>query len=1080
MDDEVPTILDTEKMIDTNSNGDLNEIIHGSKVLNSANILVQEMLSNLEINQEDELQPLYEYCLEILFRIMFLLHAEASSRLPVVHNSSKEIISMEHILSHLEERNMLGEGWDPEGGVLWDLFHQFSNVIHDRLGGSLFNQSCWDECHVSDDVFAEVLLLVSHTTSEGESTGPKKLVRIPYQEIEIEIFGSIYETLLEYSPIIAEQRYVWDIKQGWPIPTPDPEQKLHRDFGIEPTEIGDFALIPGDERFVTGSHYTPSTLTAILVKKHLDRLVIGKNSYELIDLLTIDPAMGSAAFLIQYVRDLAGRYAELVAQEIQDETFDFKYSHSDSEWLEEDDSPLAHSTRWGGCDPLSEEAIFDHRRLILERCVYGVDLNPMAVKLAKYSLWLLTVNGDVPLTFLDAHLKCGNSLVGGKLRNICIDEESLNSTDWPKLAKANNNYLGEIKEGALESAKLGRTDLQYKLKNAKKKQKFLDHKARLGSEQKTLFAFADDGGSDESLKTDEEEISEDMATRRADFINSMSFTPYTLPWLDVVQLLEELSLQRSALRSTRQHTIDSMKAKEEGFNQIEYNSKIRQFLKELLDLACASWWWPTQKEVVENDLSHPLISSEINSYAIWLANDLGILEDIESICGEIPEHMKSTQSDVSRYQIIRDMVRKITERELFFHWELEFPEILIHGLDNGSPGFNSVNGNPPFIDSETMVNNFPRAREFMASMYESASGNWDMFVPFVEKFVSLSRFDGYVGSVIPLVFFSSDYSAKIHEQLFEHNRVLECMDFTERNFFSAVSIPIGAVLIQTGVIESEDSETSFITYRTEEDDIINTTTNATQQNLPPGYVSIFFNPSFDVAALFDSDLPRLRDVCTCTDGATTSEAYLIAEHVRDAGEDEELGPESIRLVNTGTIDPYRLLWGESKISYLGFKGLRPVISDTALAEINPRRLEQARIDKVVVGGMGKIIEAAVAPVGVLCGKSTVQIVPREDICPYALAAVLNSTWFNELYKAIYGGRGFGEGSMNIGPRQIECMPTPPSTYFLEGTDEFDSNSIEISNHTLSVVGRHLSLNSIEESQEYEIIDLAQFIIPGFK
>ena len=98
--------------------------------------------------------------------------------------------------------------------------------------------------------------------------------------------------------------------------------------------------------------------------------------------------MGSAAFLVQACRYLAEAYGRArIAAGVDDD------------------------------GRISQEELASYKRRVAERCLYGTDLNPMAVELAKVSLWLETLSGDRPLTFLDAHLRCGNALVGAPLRN---------------------------------------------------------------------------------------------------------------------------------------------------------------------------------------------------------------------------------------------------------------------------------------------------------------------------------------------------------------------------------------------------------------------------------------------------------------------------------------------------------------------------------------------------------------------------------------------------------------------------------------------------------------------------------------
>jgi len=147
-------------------------------------------------------------------------------------------------------------------------------------------------------------------------------------------------------------------------------------------------LQPTDERRRTGSHYTPRTLTAPIVKYALEpafeRLAPDATPEQILDLKVCDPAMGSGAFLVEACRALAARLTEA--------------------W-----------SRHPGTKPTippDEDEELHARRLVAQRCLYGVDKNPLATDLAKLSLWLATLARDHEFTFLDHALKCGDSLVG--------------------------------------------------------------------------------------------------------------------------------------------------------------------------------------------------------------------------------------------------------------------------------------------------------------------------------------------------------------------------------------------------------------------------------------------------------------------------------------------------------------------------------------------------------------------------------------------------------------------------------------------------------------------------------------------
>lgn len=175
-----------------------------------------------------------------------------------------------------------------------------------------------------------------------------------------------------------------------------------------------YMVASGSDRRETGAHYTPKSLTEVIVKETLDPLVyIGpadgapkekwrlKTPSQLLDLKICDPAMGSGAFLVQVCRYMAERVVEA-------------WEHAEGEGKAITAAGLVIDTL-GGAEPLRrdlDERLVVASRMVAERCLYGVDMNPLAVELAKLSIWLVTLAKGRPFGFLDHNLRCGDSLLG--------------------------------------------------------------------------------------------------------------------------------------------------------------------------------------------------------------------------------------------------------------------------------------------------------------------------------------------------------------------------------------------------------------------------------------------------------------------------------------------------------------------------------------------------------------------------------------------------------------------------------------------------------------------------------------------
>ena len=169
------------------------------------------------------------------------------------------------------------------------------------------------------------------------------------------------------------------------------EPVLDKDATPDLVPEGAVVLQPSEERRRSGSHYTPRTLTEPIVRTTLEPILARLHDHDgrpprpeqILDLKVCDPAMGSGAFLVETCRQLGDALIEA--------------------WHVHDAVPEI---------PPDEDEVVFARRLIAQRCLYGVDRNPVAVDLAKVSIWLVTLAKEHPLTFLDHALRHGDSLVG--------------------------------------------------------------------------------------------------------------------------------------------------------------------------------------------------------------------------------------------------------------------------------------------------------------------------------------------------------------------------------------------------------------------------------------------------------------------------------------------------------------------------------------------------------------------------------------------------------------------------------------------------------------------------------------------
>jgi hypothetical protein len=301
----------------------------------------------------------FEQALTIVYRILFLLFAEARHLVPLWHPVYRESYSLDALRASIERG-------DHSAG-LWDTLRAVSRLAHGgcRAGdlrvtpfnGRLFAPArtpLAERRNLDDEAVRRALVaLATRPTADRVAREP-----IAYRDLGVEQLGAVYETLLDYAP---------RVESATPK-TRAPVVSLHRGSGL---------------RKATGTFYTPQPLAHFLVRRTLTPLVADRTPDEILRLKVVDPAMGSGAFLVAACQYLAQAYEDALLR-----------------------TSACHAS------DLGPRELVSIRRTIAERCLYGVDLNPMAVQLARLSLWLATLAADRPLSFLDHHLQCGDSLLG--------------------------------------------------------------------------------------------------------------------------------------------------------------------------------------------------------------------------------------------------------------------------------------------------------------------------------------------------------------------------------------------------------------------------------------------------------------------------------------------------------------------------------------------------------------------------------------------------------------------------------------------------------------------------------------------
>jgi len=409
--------------------------------------------NGLDPHDEATLRLIHENALVVLYRLLFVFFAEDRGLLPCDDGHYKSY-SLRRIQQGVNQRlRNNNQPFLPAARSLWDeLCNLFclidqgcttadGQVIIPAYNGGLFSPerypyisrtarpsySRWD---IGDDYLAEVIDRLAYRRARWDQPGTED---IDYATLQVQHLGSIYEGLLEFLPRVADEDLVETVEDGRPVYKPATGGSQPRAVRKQPPRRvakGQIYLITDrGERKATGSYYTPEYIVNYIVEhtlgpladeaarqtaqirkeidelgKRLKRTTVESNRRKLeqeirekerrilepyLSLKILDPAMGSGHFLLGAADFLS----------------------------------LAMATDPSLPPPdTDEDPQMYYKRLVVEHCLYGVDVNPLAVELAKLSLWLHTVSHNRALSFLDHHLRCGNSLLGAWVKEDLMRE----------------------------------------------------------------------------------------------------------------------------------------------------------------------------------------------------------------------------------------------------------------------------------------------------------------------------------------------------------------------------------------------------------------------------------------------------------------------------------------------------------------------------------------------------------------------------------------------------------------------------------------------------------------------------------
>lgn len=401
------------------------------------------------------LQEVRQAALILLYRLLFILYAEDRDLLPVHDRRYDDYGLRNKVRVSVGDRKTKNDIFSDTAARYWGTIDDLCRAIDkgdSSIGLPPYNGGLFDRdrtpllttIRIPDSVMADVIDLLSYEqTPEGRHY-------INYRDLSVQQLGSIYERLLEHEVV----------REG-------------AEVDIRPNIFA---------RKSSGSYYTPDDLVNLIIRETIAPLIVDRleafsskveeqaandkplhqrlgvlkridPAERILDLKICDPAMGSGHFLVSLVDYLADQVITAMAEAEAVVTWGHYVSPLTDRVEGIRNTILSNAEERGwtvDLEQLDDRHII--RRMILKRCVYGVDKNPMAVELAKVSLWLHTFTVGAPLSFLDHHLRCGDSLFGMWVKTAFSKASAIENTKGKKDKTRHTLFLHPPMNRALRAA----------------------------------------------------------------------------------------------------------------------------------------------------------------------------------------------------------------------------------------------------------------------------------------------------------------------------------------------------------------------------------------------------------------------------------------------------------------------------------------------------------------------------------------------------------------------------------------------------------------------------------------------------
>jgi adenine-specific DNA-methyltransferase len=365
--------------------------------------------------------------------------------------------------------------------------------------------------------------------------------------------------------------------------------------------------------------------------------------------------------------------------------------------------------------------------------------------------------------------------------------------------------------------------------------------------------------------------------------------------------------------------------------------------------------------------------------------DMVIMTQLEGCDSKIIERYHETKQMASKPYVL---------------WQLDFARVF---REKG--GFDIVIGNPPYIDSENMVNQgLGEERDYIAKNYSFAKGNWDIYIAFFEKGFNLTSTNGCLCYITPDKWISKPFGAAMRKSLVKN--FVSILEAGRDVFASALVDSIITLLAKKEYkdikVYSMEKSSHKVKFRRTVDKAILSA---------PFALDIIFSSSIDLVSKIEGSFGKLGDKYVCENACATSDCYLLKEILYSLEQPEDFDySKHYKVINTGTIGRFSSRWGRKPMKYLKASYNYPVVDITAFHKMFPNSYgNKPKKKKIIIKGL-TLLDGCIDFDGIIVpGKSTMMIsCPDTEDIKY-LAAILNSKLMFFYVKQKYSSSSYNGG-----------------------------------------------------------------------